>query len=120
MRMEGKRGGKQVKRGGNPKDLLPGWGRSVSDAPTPFFLSIPPACQGRLALEPKLQKPASNSIIYRYEGVQYIQVTFRGFRVKKGNVEVGPVGLNTPNPTLPLNLHVPHPGAEETSHNASR
>ena len=23
-------------------------------------------------------------------------------------MEVGPLGLNTPNPTLPLNLHVPH------------
>ena len=42
-----------------------------------------------------------------------------GFKVKKGNVEVGSMGLSTPNPTLPLNLHVPHAGVEEeTSHNA--
>ena len=38
----------------------------------------------------------------------------------EGEVEVGCMGLSTPNPTLPLNLHVPQSKAEATSHSASK
>ena len=40
------------------------------------------------------------------ETIQYIQIR-GGCQGKEGDMEVGPLGLNTPNPTLPLNLHVP-------------
>ena len=36
----------------------------------------------------------------------YIQVTFKsdkGYQGKEGDMEVGPLGLNTPNPTFPCN-----------------
>ena len=39
--------------------------------------------------------------------VNSIYTNQRGIQGKEGDTEVGPVGLNTPNPTLPLNLRVP-------------
>ena len=43
---------KQVERGWTPSDLLFGGGAAISVAPLPSF-PIPPASQGRLALEPE-------------------------------------------------------------------
>ena len=48
---EGKKGGKQVKRGGNPKDLLLWGGASVSEAPPSFSYPTPRAKTPR-GLEP--------------------------------------------------------------------
>ena len=116
---EGKKGGKQVKRGGGtPKTCCQGGGfskRAAAPFPSPTSEPSPPVW-GDLS-----QVAVQSSLSYKCEGVhplrdrtpvrvQYIQVNYqklRGFKVKKGNVRVGSQGINPWNPTLPLNLHVP-------------
>ena len=79
--------GKQVKEGGILLDLLLGGGASVSEAPPSFSYPTPRAKTPR-GLEPRFRKQC-DSIIYRYEGAQYIQVTFkgRGCQGKEGECE---------------------------------
>ena len=56
---KGKQAGKR--RGGTSFDRLLVWGFSVADAPT-SLLSIPPASQGLLDLEPKVSEAGTDYI----------------------------------------------------------
>ena len=85
---------KRVKAGRSPKDLLVRWGLRSQKRPL-FFSYSTPRAKAHVGLEPKFRK--QSSIIYSTREFNVYKSSIqKGIRVRKGNVEVGLLGLNTP------------------------
>ena len=118
MRVEGGKGLQAGKRREVPYHLLFVRGFSVAEVPTIFFLQSHLGAKLTWSLSQGFGKQNSictgkGGIIPR-EGNQDTQEIFilveGAFRVKRGNVEVGHLGFNTPNPTISLNRGVQFSG----------